>query len=59
MPVLEMLKANLAALRVVNSSHKILLVFFMDLRSCYVEAGEFPNWRSLGTLIRDRGNYTI
>ena len=31
----------------------------MDLRVLYVEVGEFPNWRSLGTLIRDRRDYTI
>ena len=32
----------------------------MDLRVLYVEVGEFPEfWRSLGTLIRDRRDYTI
>jgi len=51
-------KTNLAALRVVSSSQKTP-GFLMDLGPCSFEAGEFPTWRSLGTLIRDRGNYTI
>ena len=32
----------------------------MDLRVLYVEVGRIPRiWRSLGTLIRDRRDYTI
>ena len=50
-------KTILAILRVKRLSQKPL--FRLDQRVLYVEVGEFPNWRSLGTLIRDRREYTI
>ena|SRR5688572_54287 len=45
-------------LRVSKSSRKTPGCF-VDRWSVLVEAGEFPNWRPLGKLIRDRGNYNI